>query len=332
MKNKILVTIVTRNNETFLRHLVDSIEKTDAGFEYELLLLDASSDDKKQLFALEDLSKKYRVQTIVDDRVESSYNVSWRENKDYLYYFFMHDDCCIERTGWLKAFVDRMNSGYYENDIENTHFKNYPIGRVSIGNQFWREYSSVKGYSVQCLFLKYVLELIYPTKVPPIFKLGDCDRVLIRNECITDTDGFRNINEFVELKNKDIEKYNKLCEILNFYLNYPDEGMYPKEIYPPGECWSKLTLCTEFMDSVDPLIRGWRSVGLYDDGYLEQVHGFDEPYQHQYIIHYGATNFLEFISKKFNSDRKKIKSCMKDKIFLMKCDKLYKEYIKTRNI
>lgn len=332
MKNKVLVTIVTRNNETFLCHLINSIEKIDAGYEYDLLLLDASSDDKKHLLTLDEFSKKYRVQTVVDDRVEVSYNVAWKENKNYQYYFFMHDDCCVDRKGWLRAFIDRMNSKYYEKDIENTDFKNIPIGRVSIGNQFWRNYTSVKGYPIQCLFLKHVLELLYPNKVPEIFKLSDCDRLLVKNECLSETNGFRSIRDFVELKEQNIEMFNKLCDILNAHLLYPDEGMYPKELYPPNGCWNKFTFTSEFLDSVDPLIRGWRSVGLYDDGYLERIHGFDVPVQHQYIIHYGATNILEFLAKKFNCDRKKVKVFMKDKIFLMKCNKLIKEYNEKNKI
>ncbi|MBI2449312.1 hypothetical protein HYV49_03365 [Candidatus Pacearchaeota archaeon] len=327
MKNKILVTIVTRNNEVMLRHLIESIEKNDSGYEYDLLLLDTESDDKKHLFALDEFSKKYKVQTVVDDRVEVTYNIAWKENQDYQYYFFMHDDCHVERKDWLKVFVDRMNSGYYEQIIENTHFKNLPIGRVSIGNQFWRDYYSVKGHSVQCVFLKYALELIYPGKVPEIFKLVDCDRLLIKADCLFQIGGFRNIKEFVELKKQNIEIFDKLCNILNSYLPYPDEGMYPKEIYPPGEYWNKITLTTEYMDSIDPLIKGWRGVGLYDDGYLEQIHGFDVPRQHRYITHYGSPNYREFIAKKFNSNREEVRKYFKDKIFLIKCDKLFKEYL-----
>lgn len=329
MKDKILITIVTRNNEVLLKHLIESIEKTDAGYSYDLLILDAESDDIRHLSTLDVLSKKYKVQRVVDDRVEKSYNVAWKENDDYKYYFFLHDDCHIQKKYWLRSFVERLNSGYYEGDIENSHLKNLPIGRVSIGNQFWRGYNSVKGHPVQCVYLKHVLDILYPGKTPQIFKLVDCDRLLVTNECLKSIDGFRNVNEFLEMKKNDIDKFNKICEVLNTYLLYFDVGMYPKEIYPPGECWSKLTQCTEYMDSIDPLIKGWRGVGLYDDGYLEQMHGFDTPKQHQYITHYGAPNYRQFIAKAFGSDQESIRKHFKNKIFLTKCDKLFEEYIKV---
>ena len=179
MKDKILLTVVTRNNPVLLSHLVDSIEKNDAGFPYDLLLLDAESDNIQHLNVLEKLSKRYMVQRIADDRVEASYNVAWEQNRDYKYYLFMHDDCHVERENWLKVFVGRMNSGHCEEIIKNTHLKALPIGKVCLGNQFYRSYTSVLNFPVQCVFLEKCLELLYPDKVPKIFKYCDCDICLL---------------------------------------------------------------------------------------------------------------------------------------------------------
>ena len=332
MKNKVLITIVTRNNKVLLLHLLDSIERFDAGYDYDVLLIDAESDNKDYLLCLEKLSKKYKVQRVIDDRVETSYDTAWRTNKNYKYYYFMHDDCCILKENWLKAFVDKMNSGHCEEEITNTHLRYFPIGKVSEGNHFWRSYSSVKGFPVQCLFMKPILEILYPGKVPEIFKQTEMDRVLFKNECLLATDGVRNLKEFEELQRLDKEKFSAIFDILNSHLTYFDEGSYPKEIYPSGQCWNKFSLVTEFLDSIDPLIHGWRGVGLYDEGYLEQIHGKANPRQYKYIAHYGNPCFIEFVAKQFKSPSKDVRKHFGNKVFLMKMDMLINEYNKKANI
>lgn len=329
MKNKILATVVSRNNPVLLQYLFSSIEKYSAGFDHEIVIADASSDDPVQLRLLETLSKKYRIQTVSNGRVETSYNQVWKENRDFQYYFWFHDDCVINRNDWLKVFVDRLNSGYSEKIIEKTHLKHYPVGKVCLGNQPYRSYDAILGYPVQCVFLKHALDILRPGKVPTIFKYCDGDRVLITNECMVATNGFRHTAEFKELKTSNPQIFGRLCEVLNKYLPYRDEGMYPKDLYPAGECWNKLTLLCEFMNSTEPLTAGYRTVGLYGDGYLEQINGFDVPYQHRYITHFGSPNVKQFISKKLNTDQEEVKKRFNDKIFLMKCDKLVKEYIDT---
>lgn len=331
MKDEILVTVVSRNNPVLLQHLFSSIERYSAGYNYKIVIADATSDNPVQLKILETLSKKHEIQIVPNDRVEANYNRVWEQNKDYKYYFFLHDDMSVNRNDWLKVFVDRLNSGYSESIISNTHIKDYPIGKVCLGNQPYRSYDSILGYPVQCIFLKHVLEILRSGKVPQIFKYCDGDRVLISNECISATKGFRHVGEFKELKTSNSDLYQNLCLVLNEHLRYNDDGMYPKSMYPPGECWNKFTLLGEFLNSIDPLLAGFRTVGLYGDGYLEQIHGFDIPYQHRYIAHFGSPNVKQFIAKKLNSDQEEVKKCFNDKIFLMKCDKLIKEYIDTHN-
>lgn len=327
MKDEVLITIVSRNNPALLQHLFSSIERYSAGYNYKIVIADATSDNISQLVALEALSEKYEIQIVPNDRVEANYNRVWKENREYKYYFFLHDDMSVNRNDWLKVFVDRLNSGHSESIIENTHLKNLPIGKVCLGNQPWRSYDSILGYPVQCVFLKHALEVLHPGKVPQIFKYCDGDRVLISNECLVATNGFRHVGEFQELKFSNSDLYQKLCLVLNEHLKYNDEGMYPKSIYPAGECWNKFTLLGEFLNSIDPLLAGYRTVGLYDDGYLEQIHGFDVPYQHKYVTHFGSPNCREFLGKKFNTDKEEIKKRFNDKVFLMKCDRLVKEYI-----
>lgn len=329
MKDKILTIIVSRNNPVLLRYMFDTIERYSAGYDTDIVIADASSDQPAQLKVLEGLSKKYTIQTVPNGRVETNYSLVWKERKDYRYYFFLHDDMSINANDWLKVFVDRINSRYSEPIIENTHLKSLPIGKVCLGHQPWRSYDSILGYPVQCLFLKHALDFLYPSKTPEIFKYCDGDRVLISNECITATNGFRHTEEYKDLKTQNPQMYEKLCSILHQYLQHADEGMYPKSLYPAGECWNKLTLLSEFLNSIDPLLSGYRTVGLYGTGYLEQINGFDVPYQHRFITHLGSPNVRQFLGRKLNTDKEEIKKHFNDKIFLMKCDKLVREYINT---
>jgi hypothetical protein len=80
------------------------------------------------------------------------------------------------------------------------------------------------------------------------------------------------------------------------------------------------------MCNIDPLIGGYRTVGLEGEGYLEQIHGYDEPWGHNYIHHYGAPNFKQFLAKSFNTDPVEVVKHFNDKIFLLKADSLLKKY------
>lgn len=326
MKNKVLMVAVTRNHPVQLQNLIDSMNLHCSGYDYDFLIVDASSDNLTHLKILDKLSKKYNILSAPNNRVEANYNFAWERNKDYEHYLFLHDDSCINKDNWLKIYIDRMNSGYCEDIIKNTHLCGLPIGKVCVGTQPWRSYSSMLGYSVQCLFLKEVLDIIRPGKAPQIFKYGDGDRVLVNNECMNDTKGFRHIGEFKQLELSDKKTFDEISVVLDKYLQYYDVGCYPKDLYPPGLCWAKFSLTSEFLNSIDPLLSNWRTVGLCDDGYLEQIHGFDVPYSHNVIHHYGSPEFRQFLAKNFNTDMEEVRKCFENKVFLMKCDKLFKQY------
>jgi len=329
MKDEVLVVIVTRNNSALLEFELESMRKHDAGYPHEILILDAESTDKKHLKLLDKLSKKYRVETVPNGRVETNYNRAWEQNKDYSYYFFNHDDTCMTKDNWLKMFVDRMDSGYYEKIIGNTHFKDFPIGKVGVGTQFWRSYDSVMGQPVQCLFLREVLDLIRPGKTPQIFKYSDNDRVLVKNQCLVDTNGHRNIEDFVKMKEENSKLFYEIVTILEKFLPYYDEGAYPIDKYPPGETWNKFCLVSEYLGSIDPLIEGWRTVGLSNDGYLEQIMGFDIPYSHHVVYHFGSPEMREFLGRHFDTDKEEVKKHFCEKPFLIKCDRLIREYLNS---
>jgi len=333
--NKVLIIYVTRNNPVLLQHSFESFSKYDAGYSYEFLIVDHQSDNPQQLNVLENLSKKHKVVTYDNNRVEVSFNKAYQENKNYKYYFFLHDDVSANKDNWLKVFIDRMNSGYVEKIVENTEFAKFPIGRVAAMHQPWRSYSSILGYPVQCLFLEKVLEIMRPGKVPQMFKHCDPDRCLITNECLATTNGIRNLDEFKDMFYKsDMEglKFGKITKVLEEYLPYYDEGIPPKNLYPPGQWWNKLTLTSEFLNSTEPLITGYRTVGLEGDGYLEQIHGYDEPWGNDFIHHFGMPNVKQFLAKVFNGDAEEISKNFNNKVFLLKSDKAIKDYFKLKRI
>lgn len=329
MKDKVLVTIVTRNNSILLKHVTDNIQKYDPGYPVDYLIIDNSSTDVNHLKLLESLSSKFFIKTLENNRVEVGFDWAWQNNKDYRYYFFMHDDGCPNSNNWLKVFVDRLNAGYHERIIGGTHLKDLPIGRVGVMHQPYRSYSSIQNYPVQCMFLEKVLEVLTPGYVPPIFKFADPDRVLVTNECLQSVGFIYNVEN---LSNIESNKYDIICDILNRYLPYHDEGIPPKDKYPPGKCFNKLTMTSEFLNSVIPLIHGYRTVGLDGDGFLEQISGNDVPFGSYYVHHYGQPNTLEFLAKKFNTDAKEIRKMLSNKIFLVKADKLIKEYNERKSL
>lgn len=325
ISDKALVVAVTYNNPVLLKHVFESYKKYDPGYPCDFLVVDHSNEPYVKL--------PYEVREMVapNDRVEVSFDLAWRSNPDYKYYFFVHDDACANRDNWLKVFVDRMESGYKESLIEGTSEGNLPIGRVGSSTQYWRNYNSVLtpgNHSVGCQFLRAGLEVLYPSSIPSMFKYSDNDRVLVSNECLKATDGVFNLGRFKTMEKEQPEKFAEVCEALNKTLQYPDEGVAPKDIYPPGQTWCKLLLLSEFMTSIEALVNGYRIVGLEGDGYLEQIMGYDQLWGHNYIHHYGAPNFKQSIARVMNADVNEIAKQFGNKIFLMKCDQIVQKYFK----
>ncbi len=320
--DKTLVTIVTRDNPVLLKHCFNSLTQNDPGIPCDFRIIDHQSQLTEQKKLLDNLSNQSDILSQPNNRVEASFKFSSEISPNYKYYFFIHDDCIALKGDWLKAFRDRMESGYYEPIIGNTHLKNLPIGRVGALHHPWRDYGSILGYPVQCHFLKPCIELLYHTSAPEIFKYCDSDRVFISNECLTDGECWHSVSDY-----KPVPKLiEELAPVFDRYLPYADEGMYPKDLYPPGKYWSRLTLLCEFMNSIAPQINGYRTVGLEGDGYLEQINGYDVPWGHSPVAHIGAPNALQFLAKVFNTDHKEIKKKFNNPAFLLMVDRLFKNH------
>jgi hypothetical protein len=327
---KTLAVVVTRNNPVLLQNFITSIEKNDAGCLYDLVIADNSSDDPKHLKLLETLSKKYEIDICQNDRAETSFNaVSQKKKCGYDYFFFIHDDTYAYKPNWLKAYIDRAKSNYHEPEIRNTHLITYPVGRVSGCSQPWRDFERCKGHSLPSVFLKECLEILGKKDIW-IYKYSDQERVLYSKECLEKCPIW-NLNMWQDPEETfAVELINNLKNALNRNLQYPDEGMGPKNKYPPGETWCKFMLLTELLNSVWPLTERFRTIGLEGDGYLEQIDGFDEPWGNNYIAHYGSPNVKRWLGDKFGCSGEEIhkKLYSNDFSFILKCNKLIEEYYK----
>jgi hypothetical protein len=330
---KTLATVVTRNNPVLLQNFISSIEKNDAGVQYDLVIADNTSNDSKHLKLLDKLSKKYKIQVCENDRAETSFNtVSEKYLKDYDYFFFMHDDTYAYKKDWLKVFMDRANSNYFEPEIANTHLIRYPVGRVSGCSQPWRDFERCKGFHLPSQFLKECLEVLGEKSIW-IYKYSDQERVLYTKKCL-EISGMWHLNTWNSIKTDKCEaireKFEDIRQILERTLPYPDEGMGPKDKYPPGEAWCKFMLLTEFLNAVWPLSIGFRTVGLEGDGYIEQIDGFDKPFGMNYICHFGSPHTKKWLGTKFGCSGEDIhkKLYANDFSFILKCNKLIEEYYK----
>lgn len=328
--NKILAIIVTRNNPVLLQNLISSLERNDAGVEYDLIIADNSSDDPKHLSLLNKLSSKYKIETCENDRAESTYDkVSSKYLDQYDYFFFMHDDTYAYKSNWLKVYIDRAQSDYFEPEIRNTHLIRYPIGRVSGCSQPWRDFKSCKGYPLSAAFLQVYLNQIQKNDTVWIFKYSDQERVLYTKKCLQECPMY-SLNWWKQYEIKENERFEKVKKLLSEQLQYPDEGMGPKDKYPAGQAWCKLMLLTEFLNSVYPLINGFRTVGLEGDGHIEQIDGFDTPFGMNYIAHFGSPHVKKYFAKQLGCTAEDVhkKLYSNDLAFIMKCNKMIENYYK----
>jgi hypothetical protein len=315
----IAVIIVTRNNPILFGHAISKYQAHPPGIDCDFHIIDAESDDPRQL----ELLRKQTlgpVRTQPNDRVEVNFDQAYRELPRYDYYFFAHDDNVPIKDNWLQPFIARMDWNYCEASAPD-QYRNLPIGRVGALAHFWRGYYHVKGHPVRCEFLKPCVELLTGEPAPAQFKYADGDRILISRECLEATDGLVTVKSLTP-------NLPDLSEIFDTFLHYDDEGMYPQAKYPPRGYWNRLTLLSEFMNSILPLMRGFRTVGVEGDGYLEAIHGEAIPWGHNYIAHYGAPNALKSLSLCFGTNIQTVKKRLNDPILLAKTYAFFRKFYK----
>ncbi len=313
----VAVIIVTRDNPVLLNHALSKYQEHPPGVDCDFHILDAESTSDRQKDLLVNQTLGHAI-SVPNDRVEVNFDRGWRRFPGYDYYFFCHDDNVPIRDDWLAPFVRRFE-GHGFDVTAPPEYAHLPVGRVGALTQFWRSYTNVAGFPVACQWLKPCIEAVTNEEAPTMFRYSDCDRVLVSKECLEATNGLTTLTSWSY-------KRQELQNIFDTHLNYGDEGMYPKSKYPPGGYWNRFTLLSEFMNSVLPLMHGYRTVGVNHDGFLEQIHGEDVPWGHANIAHYGAPNAVSALAKHFGTDAATVKSRLNDPVLLVRAYNYFRSY------
>lgn len=340
IKNKTLVSFSSYNSPHFLEHLVESIERHDAGESFDLLIVDHNSDNPEQNKLLEKYAKKHRIEKRENHgRAQGSYNYVWQNNKDYKYYFFMHDDSVILKNDWLKKAVNRVNDQSLEkvlNENETTFMCGYtnkphqnPVGKVGFqafewGNgrkyfrtqynqTFWNILNAVKFLNIQ---------------IPNYYQHINDDKILYTNECLQAINHIWNIEDWKqkELANDPIW--------LNIQDWFRQNGLYNNDPFPPyeryGSDYHTFQTISEFLNDIAPMQNGFRTHCILGDGYCQEELSWNSFWGNEYIAHYGDHVVFKRLSLLMKSPEQEIRKRFKDKVFLNICDNIIKK--ETKNI
>lgn len=323
LKDKVLVSFCSYNAPHFLEHLVDSIDKHDAGYPFDLLILDNTSDNKLQLKLLEKYSKKYRVETKPNyGRAQGGYNYAWTKNQDYKYYFFLHDDSAILRDNWLKLAVDRIEDESYE---ENLLLKlHVPVGKVGFQTYEWgdRQKYFRTGYPQIFKYMQPIADIL-EVDVPYFYQHVNDDKYLIKNELLQKMGRVWNIEHFKQMEIKDDPRWK---EIHQWFI---DNGMHNSTPFAPhdryGPNYHTFQTVSEFLSDIAPMRYGYRTHCVLGDGYCQEESGWSNFRGNEYIAHYGDHVVFKRLSLLLNSPEEQVRAKFKDKTFLTICDNMIRK-------
>ena len=326
MKDKVLVSFSSYNAPQFLEHLVESIEQHDAGYDYDLLVLDNTSTDQQQKTILEKISKKHRVE-VKDNlgRAQGSYDYAWRNNKDYKYYFFLHDDSAILRDNWLKVAVDRMEDTSLERYLSQCKpetLSNSHVGKVGFQAYEWGDkYRYLRtGYKQVFDYMDPIAEMI-GIKIPEYYQHINDDRYLIKNELLQRMDKVWNIEHWKQME----ECQNQIWISINewFEKNLQNKtNFYPEPRY--GHRYHAFQTVSEFLSDIAPMSHGYRTHCVLGDGYCQEELGWSKFWGNEYIVHYGDHVFFKRMSIILNTLEGSVRTRLQQKNFLHYCDNIVK--------
>ena len=321
MKDKTLIAFSTYNSPWFLETLVDSFSVYDAGAAHDVLIMDHSSSNPKQLKLLDKYSKNHKVVSRPNlGRAQGGYNFAWQENKDYSHYLFLHDDSCIIRDNWLKVLIDKMGDKRLEAGVPEE------VGRLPVGKVGYMAYPWGTNYEYlieksRCLF--YYMDPIaniLDIKIPKYYQHISDDKYLIKNGLLQKMDHIWNVESFRQMKDtiqfKEIDKF--------FEANLPNISPFaPDEIYGPR--YNAFQTVTEFLSDVAPMRYGYRTHCALGDGYYQDGIGWSSFWGHEYICHYGSHNLFKRLAILLNADEDLVRSRFRDKTFLKICNRIIKK-------
>lgn len=323
MKNKTLIAFSSYNAPWFLEHLVSSFERTDPGADCDLLIIDNSSIDAKQLALLDKFAKKYRVESKPNyGRAQHAYDYAWQNNKDYKYYFFMHDDSSFLRDGWLKLAVNRIEDESCE-DVLPTSVRNLPVGKVGFQSYEWqnkRRYLRT-GYSALFDYIEPVAKILN-IEMPEYHQHISDDRYLIKNELLQKMGHVWNIETF---KQMEIQGDPTWKDIDEWFVNGGLENYDPFSPERYTYLYHKFQTVTEFLSDIAPMRYGYRTHHIDGDGDCQEETGWSKFSGVQYIAHYGSHSLFKRLSLLLGAPEEDVRSKFKDKTFLQIADNFVKK-------
>lgn len=342
MNEKVLVSFSSYNSPVFLEHLVESIEKYDAGYPFDLLILDNSSTDSRQLKALERFAKKYKVEVKPNyGRAQGGYDYAYRNNPNYAYHFFLHDDSAIIRNNWLKVGIDRINDKSLESVIDpyndsNVHLCGIhpfsPMCRVGkVGYQGYEWGSHTKYFRTKRNQIFYYMQWIdcIKDKVPAYYQHLNDDRLLYTKECLDAIykggDRIYNIEYWKQMENSEL--WNSIHTWFKEANLHNEAPFAPNDRY--GSNYNTFQTISEFLNDTNPIRHEFRTHCLLGDGYSQEDLGWSKFWGNEYIVHYGDHVVFKRLSLLFKSPEEQIRAKFKDKSFLTICDNIIKKEVEN---
>lgn len=323
MKDKVLVSFASYNAPAFLEHLISSIERYDAGYPFDLLIVNNGSSDPLQLRLLEKYAKKYRVEDRENyGRAQGGYDFAWQNNKDYKYYFFLHDDSAILRSNWLKVAVDRVEDESYESCLPES-CRHLPVGKAGFQSYQWGDkYKYLRTGGPQLFRYMDPIVKFLEIDIPEYYQHVNDDRYIIKNELLQKMGKVWNIECWKQLELAGDEGFKKVDEW--FTVNLPNRSpFHPNERY--GWRYNAFQTMSEFLSDIAPMRYGYRTHNIIGDGYCQEELGWSKFWGLEYINHYGSHNLFKRMALVFKTKEEEVRKRFKDKVFLQICDNIVKK-------
>lgn len=311
---------------------MDSFARVDPGYPCDLLVLDNSSTDARQLRLLEKYAKSYRVETKPNfGRAQGGYDYAWQNNKDYKYYFFLHDDSAFIRDNWLKKAVDRMNdksieaSGMPRNSDTYSFFtySNWDIGKVGFQGYEWgnKQHYLRTGYKQIFHYMEPLAEIM-GFGIPQFHQHLNDDRYLIRNELLQEMGHIWNVETWKEMESAGDDEWKRIDEW------FVKNGLENKAEFLPsryGYKYNAFQTMTEFLSDMAPMRYQYRTHCVTGDGHCQEELGWSKFWGNEYIVHYGDHVVFKRLSQLLRAHEDDVRKRFSDKNFLNIVDSIIKK-------
>jgi hypothetical protein len=322
LKDRVLIAFSTFNAPHFLNHLVSGIERYDPGYPFDLLIMDHSSTDSRQLRLLDRLAGRYRVETRPNlGRAQGGYQHAWQNNKGYKYYFFLHDDSSIIRNLYIKMGIDRLHDHRLEQELPED-IARLPVGKVGYQAYRWGCHDMYVNSPYPCIF-RYMgpVAKALGLQIPLYYQHINDDRLLFTNEMLAAAGKIWSLEDFRQIMGTDTFSF-----INNFFRErFPGNGwIQPKDIYN-GADWEGFQTTCEFLNDMLPMLAGFRTHCLVGDGYVQEELGWSRFWGSEYVNHFGSHSVFKRLALLLKVPEEEIRARYRQPSFLALCDSIIRK-------